>query len=709
MATNGSPELLIVMGAGATADQTEHVLARLQEAGVSARVQREREATVIGAIGERELLATLPLEGYPGVEQVLPILKPYKLVAREVAPDPTGIEVDGRKIGQDYFGLIAGPCSVEYREQTLEAARAVAAAGGTMLRGGAFKPRTSPYTFQGLGDDALAILREAREETGLPVVTELMDPRHVEAVLESADVIQIGARNSQNFLLLAEVGRADKPVLLKRGLSSSVEELLMAAEYVAKEGNERIILCERGIKTFETSTRYTLDLGAVAVLKQETHLPVIVDPSHAAGQRELVLPLARAAAAVGAAGLIVDAHPRPEVARSDGRRQLPSPEFGRVGFTARAEKLDPEDVRAILTPYHETVRREIESFGGVVEKFVGDAVMSVFGAPMAYGDDAERAVRAALAVRDSVQELNNGDARLDLQIRIAVNTGEALVSLGARPSMGESMVAGDVVNTASRLQSAAPVNGIIVGEETYASTRDAIRYEAMPPVEAKGKAAVVTAWVATEALFPAGERTVSRAPLVGRGRELGVLQGIWERVADERTPHLVTIFGPPGVGKTRLGIEFGRAVSELGGRSVRGRSLPYRDSSAYGAFAAQVKQFCGIFESDPIEVALEKLRAETAKLLGPSESHEVAGHLAIMLGLDREGSVADRETLFFSVRRFIEAVAGDRPTMLVFEDVHWADSSLLDLIELLAARLRDLPILVLALARPDLLDARPGR
>ena len=378
-----------------------------------------------------------------------------------------------------------------------------------------------------------------------------------------------------------------------------------------------------------------------------------------------------------------------------------------VGFTARAEQLDPEDVRAILTPYHDTVRREIESFGGVVEKFVGDAVMSVFGAPTAYGDDAERAVRAALAVRDSVRELNEGDTRLDLQIRIAVNTGEALVSLGARPSMGESMVAGDVVNTASRLQSAAPINGIIVGEETYASTRDAIGYESMPPVEAKGKASVVAAWVATGALVPAGERKISGAPLVGRGRELGVLQGIWERVADERTPHLVTIFGPPGVGKTRLGLEFGRAVRELGGRPVRGRSLPYRDSSAYGAFAAQLKQFCHIFESDPIEVAQKKLRDAVATLLGHAEADEVAGHLAILVGLDREGSVADRETLFFSVRRFIEAVAGDKPTMLVFEDVHWADSSLLDLIELLAARLRDLPILLLALARPELLDSRP--
>src|SRR5580765_5368330 len=219
----------------------------------------------------------------------------YPLVARGLTPDSTVIEVRGRRIGDEYFGLIAGPCTVEYREQTLETARAVAAAGATMLRGGAFKPRTSPYSFQGLGAEALEILREAREETGLPIVTELMDPRHVEEVVETADVIQIGARNSQNFLLLSEVGRSDKPVLLKRGLSTSVEELLMAAEYVAKEGNERIILCERGMKTFETSTRFTLDLGAVAVLKKETHLPVIVDPSHAAGRRDLVLPLARAA------------------------------------------------------------------------------------------------------------------------------------------------------------------------------------------------------------------------------------------------------------------------------------------------------------------------------------------------------------------------------------------------------------------------------
>jgi 3-deoxy-7-phosphoheptulonate synthase len=328
MATQAAPELLIVMGPGATSDQTEHVVARLAEAGVSAKVTRGREATVIGAIGERDLLASLPLEAYPGVEQVLPILKPYKLVSRELSPDPTVIDIRGRRLGDIWFGLIAGPCTVEYREQTLETARAVAAAGATMLRGGAFKPRTSPYTFQGLGAGGLEILAEAREETGLPLVTELLDPRDVEAVVETVDVIQIGARNMQNFILLAEAGRADKPVLLKRGPSASIEELLMAAEYVLREGNERVILCERGIKTFEHATRYTLDLSAIPVLKAETHLPVIVDPSHAAGRRDLVPPLARAAVAVGADGIIVEVHPRPEEALCDGPQQLRADEFG---------------------------------------------------------------------------------------------------------------------------------------------------------------------------------------------------------------------------------------------------------------------------------------------------------------------------------------------------------------------------------------------
>ncbi len=378
-----------------------------------------------------------------------------------------------------------------------------------------------------------------------------------------------------------------------------------------------------------------------------------------------------------------------------------------VGFTARSDKLDPEDVRAILTPYHELVRRELESFGGVVEKFIGDAIMAVFGAPTAYGDDAERAVRAAIAVRDSVGETEERDLKLDLQLRIAVNTGEALVSLGARPALGEAMIAGDVVNTASRLQQAAPVNGVIVGEETYAATRDVIAYERAPEVQAKGKAAPLTTWVAVRQLLPAGERTLS-GTLVGRSRELDVLRGMWERVAGERVPYLVTVLGPAGIGKTRLAQEFTRVVEQLGGRSVHGRSLPYRESSAYFAFSTLVKQLCGIFESDSPEVGLRKLRERVAGLPSSADAEVVTSHLAILLGLDPEGSVEDREELFFSVRRFIEAVARDQPTTLVFEDIHWADRSLLDLIELMAARLRDLPILLLTLARPELLDTRPA-
>ncbi|MBA3717843.1 MAG: AAA family ATPase [Actinobacteria bacterium] len=370
-----------------------------------------------------------------------------------------------------------------------------------------------------------------------------------------------------------------------------------------------------------------------------------------------------------------------------------------VGFTAQSESLDPEDVQAILAPYHELVRTEFESFGGVVEKFIGDAIVAVFGAPTAYGDDAERAVRAALAVRNAALETDKRQLHLDLQLRIAVNTGEAIVQLGSRPELGEAMVAGDVVNTAQRLQAAAPVNGVLVGNETRAATRDAIQYEAASAVLAKGKAAPVKAWLAVRSLLDAGERR-HRGDLVGRARELDVLRGIWERVSGDRTPHLVTVIGPAGIGKTRLTQEFDRVVNELGGRSVHGRCLPYRESSAYFAFSTQVKQLCGVFESDPPEVGLRKLRE--------SAEPDVAEHLAILLGLDPDGVVQDRETLFFSVRRFIESVATERPTMLVFEDIHWADRGLLDLIELLAARLRDLPIMLLALARPDLLDARPS-
>ena len=377
-----------------------------------------------------------------------------------------------------------------------------------------------------------------------------------------------------------------------------------------------------------------------------------------------------------------------------------------VGFTARSESLDPEDVQAILAPYHACVRGEIESFGGLVEKFVGDAVVGLFGAPTAFGDDAERAVRSALAVRDAVAELNARDPRLDLQLRIAVNTGEALVIVDARPELGEAMVAGDVVNTASRLQNEAPKNGILVGAETHRLTRDAIAYERVEPVLVKGKSAAVEAWLAIEPASPIGERPGGRAPFVGRTRELELLRGIWQRTAEERKPHLVSVIGQPGVGKTRLASEFEAEVSRLGGQTIRGRSLPYRESSAYFAFALQVKQVCRIFESDSAEVGMQKLRECVAAVVPDGECDGIARHLAILLGLDTEGSVADRETLFFSVRVFIEAVAQDRPTVLAFEDIHWADKVLLDLIELLAARLRDVPVLILTMARPDLLDAR---
>jgi 3-deoxy-7-phosphoheptulonate synthase len=262
---------------------------------------------------------------------------PYRLAARrQGAGERTVLDVAGRKLGGESFAIIAGPCTVESREQTLETARAVSAAGASLFRGGAYKPRTSPYAFQGLGQEGLRLLSEARELTGLPIVTEVMDARDLEALLEVADVLQIGARNMQNYTLLTEVGRAGKPVLLKRGLSSTIQELLMSAEYVLKEGNEAVILCERGIRTFETAYRFTLDLAAVPVLKELSHLPVIVDPSHAAGRRELVTPLSLAAAAVGADGIIVEVHPAPETAICDGPQSLVADQFGEFADRVQA-------------------------------------------------------------------------------------------------------------------------------------------------------------------------------------------------------------------------------------------------------------------------------------------------------------------------------------------------------------------------------------
>jgi class 3 adenylate cyclase len=376
-----------------------------------------------------------------------------------------------------------------------------------------------------------------------------------------------------------------------------------------------------------------------------------------------------------------------------------------VGFTARAERLDPEDVRAILTPYFSRVRSEIEAFGGTVEKFIGDAVMAVFGVPVSHGDDPERAVRAALAMCAAVEAMNGSDPDLDLKVRIAVNTGEALVTLSASAAQGEGVVAGDIVNTASRMQEAAPANGILVGEETYRSTRTVIEYEEAEPVVAKGKQAPVPVWRAVAASVPPGERAEGRVPMLGRGSELGVLQGIWERVVSERRPSLLTVFGPAGIGKTRLASEFSRLAAEDGARVIRGRSLPYGEVAPYGAFGAQLKQVAGMFDTDTPEAAEEKLRGAVAGLLD-GEASEVASHLALLIGEGTGGEVADRNTLFFSARRLVEALANERPTILVFEDIHLSTSSMLDLLETLASRVREVPLLLLTLARPELLSAR---
>ncbi len=320
--------MMIVMTPEATEADVVAVRARLETVGVHVLVLPGELTTAIGAIGDPEGVAELGLEGMAGVDRVVPISRPYKLASSELAHhEPTVVEVAGRRVGGGTFTLVAGPCTVESREQTLEVARVVADGGAAMLRGGAFKPRTSPFAFSGLGVAGLEILAEAREVTGLPVVTELLSGQHAEAVAAHADVIQIGARNMQNYALLEVAGKLGKPVLLKRGLSSSLDELLQAADYVLKEGNPDVILCERGIRTFETATRFTLDLGAIPWLKIHTHLPVIVDPSHASGDRRLVEPLSRAAAAVGADGIMVEVHQDPDTALCDGPQALYATDF----------------------------------------------------------------------------------------------------------------------------------------------------------------------------------------------------------------------------------------------------------------------------------------------------------------------------------------------------------------------------------------------
>ncbi len=384
-----------------------------------------------------------------------------------------------------------------------------------------------------------------------------------------------------------------------------------------------------------------------------------------------------------------------------------------VGFTARAERLDPEDVRAMLTSYYTPLRQEIESCGGTVEKFIGDAVMGVFGAPVAHGDDPERAVRAALGIRHRISQVSAADSDRGLEVRIGVNTGEAIVALDARPGDGEAMVAGDVVNTASRLQTAAPANAILVGEETFRCTRSTIDYEPVEPFIVKGKELPLAAWRVRSASRPAGERAAPDIPMVGRDDELAILTGVWQRVLAGRQPHLVTIFGLPGVGKSRLAAEFAAAAADAGARIVLGRSLPYGKSSAYDAFAQQVMNVAGVLGGDPPDTVVQKLRGTIAGLLEDGSAEDVVRHLALIIGLQADGSttaeaVSGRHVLFASARRFVEALASRQPTVLVFEDLHWADSSLLELIELLSAQVGPVPLLLLAAARPELRTAVPG-
>ena len=319
--------MIIVLKPNATQEEKDHLVERLESLGLGVHMSTGEERTIIGAIGDDRILQAHPVDAFPGVEKVMPILQPFKLVSRDFKTEDTSFKVGDVTIGGQELVAIAGPCSVETRDNLIEIAAKVKEAGAAMLRGGAFKPRTSPYSFQGLGEEGLKYLKEAKEASGLPIVTEVMDTRDVEVVEKYTDIFQIGTRNMQNFNLLKEVGESDKPVLLKRGMSATIKDLLMSAEYIASEGNYNIILCERGIRTFETETRNTLDLSAVPILKKLSHLPVFIDPSHATGQWDLVAPMSKAAVAAGADGLVIEVHTDPENALSDGPQTLKTDQF----------------------------------------------------------------------------------------------------------------------------------------------------------------------------------------------------------------------------------------------------------------------------------------------------------------------------------------------------------------------------------------------
>ncbi len=314
--------MIVVMKTGSSQDEVNGVTKRIEDIGLKAHISEGVEHTVIGVLGQVFPELRDSLELLPGVEQVIPVTKPYKLASREFHPRDTIVEANGVAIGGNEIVVMAGPCAVESEEQLFATAQAVKAAGATVLRGGAFKPRTSPYQFRGLGENGLKILAQAGKETQMPIITEVMSPDHVDLIAKYADILQIGARNMQNFVLLDEVGKIKKPVLLKRGLSSSIQEWLLAAEYVLAQGNEQVILCERGIRTFETHTRNTMDVSSIPIIEKVSHLPIIADPSHATGKWYLVPPLALAAVAAGADGLLIEVHPNPDLALADGPQSL---------------------------------------------------------------------------------------------------------------------------------------------------------------------------------------------------------------------------------------------------------------------------------------------------------------------------------------------------------------------------------------------------
>lgn len=341
--------MLVVMSVGATEAEVQEVRRHIEADGLTPHESRGEERVVIGVVGDvglRKEEVMSHLAGMAGVDSVTPVSKPFKLTSREFHPEDTVITVGDTTIGGGSLTVMAGPCSVESRDQLLETAEAVAAAGATILRGGAFKPRTSPYSFQGLGLDGVAYLVEARDRTGLPIVTEVMESSQVQPVAEHADILQIGARNMQNFPLLTAVGKVGRPVMLKRGIAATVEEWLMAAEYIVSSGNPEVILCERGIRTFEKYTRNTLDLAAVPLVHRLSHLPVIVDPSHATGKRWLVRSMALAGVAAGADGIMVEVHPRPDEARSDGEQSLTFEQFEEMAPVLRQVHAEVEGLHA---------------------------------------------------------------------------------------------------------------------------------------------------------------------------------------------------------------------------------------------------------------------------------------------------------------------------------------------------------------------------